>query len=145
MTKIRTFTHPLIKTKKGEEQNGFLIPIYNCNDGIFKKWEEPQQVYITSVIPGKIKGPHLHFIRRGFFTCIKGNIKIILKIEEKYQEFFSGEDYNFLSVEVPTGIPAALQCIGQEEALVLNMPYPAWTPDMNDEYTEDFEDYFSAQ
>lgn len=121
--------------------NGFLVPIYNLKEGFFKKDEEPQQVYLTSVLPNIIKGPHLHFIRRGFFTCIKGNVRVVLKIEGEYKEFYSGQDYEYRSIEIPTGIPAAIQCLGTDEALILNMPFPAWTPDMKDEYSADFDDF----
>jgi len=139
---IRTQTHKKFETKgEGGELNGFLVPIYNINEGFFIGGKEPQQVYMTSILPGTIKGPHLHFIRTGFFTCIKGNVRVVLKTGEGYQQFFSGEDHDYLSIEVPTGIPAAVQCIGNEEAFLLNMPNPAWTPDMNDEHSADFSDF----
>ena len=88
-----------------------------------------------------MKGPHLHFIRTGFFTCIKGNVRIVLKVGNEYKTFFSGEDHSYLSIEVPTGVPAAIQCLGNEEAYMLNMPNPAWTPEMNDEHHADFSDF----
>jgi dTDP-4-dehydrorhamnose 3,5-epimerase len=140
--KIRILKHDKFITRddKGEE-NGFLIPIVNIHDGFFGEGKFPNQVYLTTVKPGKIKGPHLHFIRTGFFTCIKGNVKIVLKIDGEYEEFYSGDSYNYLSVEIPTGVPAAIQCLGDEEAFILNMPSPAWTKDMNDEHTADFSDY----
>lgn len=31
--------------------------------------------------------------------------------------------------------------LGDEDAFVLNMPNPAWTPTMNDEHTADFSSY----
>ena len=123
------------------ETNGFLVPIYNIHDGFFAEGREPQQVYMTTILPGTIKGPHLHFIRTGFFTCITGNVRVVLKTEDGYRVFFSGEDHDYLSIEVPTGTPAAVQALGDEEAYLLNMPNPAWTPDMNDEHTADFSDF----
>jgi dTDP-4-dehydrorhamnose 3,5-epimerase len=136
---IRTQTHKKFETKgEAGDVNGFLVPIYNIHDGFFATGREPQQVYMTTILPGSVKGPHLHFIRTGFFTCIKGNVRVVLKTDEGYQQFFSGEDHNYLSIEVPTGVPAAVQCIGEAEAYLLNMPNPAWTPDMNDEHTADF-------
>jgi len=139
---IRTQSHKKFETKGDDEKaNGFLIPIYNVHDGFFTEGKEPQQVYMTTILPGTVKGPHLHFVRTGFFTCIKGNVRVVLKTDSGYQQFFSGEDHEFLSIEVPTGVPAAVQCIGDEEAYLLNMPNPAWTPDMNDEHTADFGDF----
>jgi hypothetical protein len=128
------------KDKAGNE-NGYLIPIYNIHEDFFEKGKEPEQVYLTVITPNCIKGPHLHYIRTGCFTCIKGNARFILKTDNGYNEIYSGENFDYKSVIVPTGIPAALQNIGKEDALVLNMPSPAWTPEMNDEYTADFSDF----
>ena len=70
---IRTLPHKKFTTKDEHgEVNGFLVPIYNIHDGFFAEGKEPQQVYMTTILPGTVKGPHLHFIRTGFFTCIKG-------------------------------------------------------------------------
>ncbi len=96
---------------------------------------------MTVVAPHGAKGPHLHFIRTGCFTCIKGNVRIVVKTDGRYQEYYSGEAYDYLSVEIPTGTPALVQNLGDDEAFVLNMPSPAWTPTMNDEHTADFSDY----
>lgn len=140
----------MLKTRKNSkyqtkgydgEANGYLVPIYNINDNFFPAGEEPKQVYMTVISPGKFKGPHLHYVRTGCFTCIKGNARFILKTDNGYEIIFSGEDYDYTSVIVPTGVPAALQNIGSEDALILNMPQPAWTPEMNDEYTADFSDF----
>lgn len=139
---IRTIPHKKFVTKNEDgKANGFLVPLYNIHDGFFAEGKNPQQVYLTTVVPGKVKGPHLHFIRTGCFTCIKGNVRVILKLGEEYKIFFSGEDHDYLSIEIPTGVPAALQCLGDEEAYILNMPNPAWTPEMNDEHTADFSDF----
>ena len=142
---IRTQKHPRIVTKhKDGAANGYLIPLYNIHDGFFAPGAEPKQVYLTVVNTGEKKGPHLHFIRTGFFTCIKGDVKIVLKTPEGYKEFFSGENHEFLSVEVPVGTPALMINTGKTEAFVLNMPNPAWTPGMNDEHDADFSDYAAA-
>ena len=42
---------------------------------------------------------------------------------------------------MPTGIAAALQNLGSDDAYILNMPNPAWTPDMNDEHHTTFDDF----
>ena len=140
---IRTQPHKKIITKdKHGHANGFLVPIYNITENFFAPGREPQQVYLTIVAPGAVKGPHLHFIRTGFFTCMKGQVRFVLKLADgTYQSFKSGDGHDFLSVEVPTGVPAAIQNIGTEDAYILNMPNPAWTPDMKDEHTADFSDY----
>ena len=124
-----------------KKENGFVIPIYNVNDSFCEKDKQPQQTYLTVVRPGEIKGPHLHFIRTGYFTCIKGNVRIVVKVKGNYETYYSGEDYNYSSIIIPTGIPAAIQNTGKEDAFLLNMPSPAWTPEMNDEHSADFSDF----
>ena len=138
----RTQTHQKYTTRNQKgESTGYLVPIFNVHDGFFDLGSEPKQVYLTVVAPRCIKGPHLHYLRTGFFTCIKGNVRIVLKLDNAYCEYFSGEDHQYLSIEVPVGVPAVIQNICDDEAFVLNMPNPAWTPDMNDEHSADFSDF----
>lgn len=120
---------------------GSLIPIYNVNDNFCDVNKQPQQAYITIVSPGRIKGPHLHYLRTGFFTCVKGNARFIVKTANEYQQVLSGEKHGYRSVIIPAGVPAAIQNIGDDEAYILNLPSPAWTPDQNDEHTADFSDF----
>ncbi|CAG1004304.1 dTDP-4-dehydrorhamnose 3,5-epimerase [Anaerolineae bacterium] len=139
---IRTQPHPQITTRDDQGQaNGLLVPIYNVHDNFFAIGREPQQVYLTTVLPRSSKGPHLHHIRTSFFTCIKGNVRIVVKIDNEYREYYSGEAHQYCSIEIPTGVAALIQNLSDEEAFVLNMPCPAWTPAMQDEHTADFSDY----
>ena len=139
---IQIKSNPRFETKDAQGvANGFLVPIYNIHDHFHAPGQEPQQVYLTVIAKGKIKGPHLHFIRTGCFTCIKGNARFVLKTATGYEVVYSGEDHAFKSVIVPTGVPAAMQNVGDEDAYVLNMPSPAWTPEMNDEHSAEFNDF----
>jgi dTDP-4-dehydrorhamnose 3,5-epimerase-like enzyme len=140
--KIQIKTNKRHETKDSLGQsNGFLIPIYNVHESFHAPSKEPQQVYLTVIARGRIKGPHLHFIRTGCFTCIKGNARFVLKTAEGYEVVYSGEAHEYKSVIVPTGTPAALQNIDDQDAYIINMPTPAWTPDMNDEHAADFSDF----
>jgi hypothetical protein len=42
-----------------------------------------------------------------------------------YEEYVTGKDYELSTIQVPAGVPAALQNIGDQEAYMLNMPSPA--------------------
>jgi hypothetical protein len=140
--KIKSKINKKYETRNNDNSsNGFLVPIYNVHENFYAKDNPPQQVYLTVISSNQIKGPHLHFIRTGCFTCIKGNCRFILKTEDGYKTFMSGEDNNYLTVMVPKGVPAALQNLSDSDAYVLNMPFPAWTPTMNDEHTADFSDF----
>ena len=99
--KIKTKKNNKYETKSSDnKKNGYLIPIYNKKENFFSENGDPQQVYLTVVKTNCIKGPHLHKVRKGFFTCIRGNIRIILKVNNKFIQYYSGEDYEYLSVEI---------------------------------------------
>lgn len=139
---VRTKDNPKFITKDRQgNPNGFLVPIYNIHEGFLEPGREPQQVYLTVISANQIKGPHLHLIRVGCFTCIKGNARFVLKTAAGYEVVYSGEAHGYRTVIVPAGVPAALQNLGDEDAFVLNMPAPAWTPAMNDEHGADFSDF----
>lgn len=134
--------HPKIVTRNSNKQpNGWLVPIFNVHDNIIAPELYPQQVYLTVVATGEIKGPHLHLKRWGLFTCIRGNARIVVRTETGYEEYLTGEDYEFATVQVPAGLPSALQNIGPIEAFVLNMPAPAWHVDDQDDHPVSFDDY----
>jgi dTDP-4-dehydrorhamnose 3,5-epimerase len=142
MELIKTKSNPKIVTKTANgNENGFLIPIMNVHEKFVSPEQWPQQVYLTVANPKEIKGPHLHKKRWGLFTCIKGNIKIVIKINGEYIEKFSGENYQFATVQVPAGIPSALVNIGDSEAYILNMPSPSWHIDDQDDWDVEFLDY----
>ncbi len=142
MITLQTKTNNKFITKDSTgAPNGYLVPIYNIHEEFFPPGKEPQQVYLTVIAPRQIKGPHLHYIRTGCFTCIKGNARFVLKTENGFEVVHSGEAHEYRTVVVPTRIPAALQNLGDDDAYVLNMPTPAWTSTMNDEHTADFSDF----
>jgi len=141
-TPIRTATHPRIVTRDAKgTTNGFLVPVFNAHDEFVAPEQHPQQVYLTVVAPGTVKGPHLHMKRWGLFTCIRGNVKIVARSHTGYEEFLTGEDHDFCTIQVPAGVPAALQNIGLVDAYLLNMPSPAWHVDDQDEHPVTFDGY----
>lgn len=140
--KLREQTHQKITTRGADgTPNGYLVPIYSVTEHFFAPGREPQQVYLTALAPAALKGPHLHHVRTGFFTCIKGDVRVVVRIHGEYQQYYSGENHQYRSLEIPTDVPAVIQNVGEGEALVLNMPNPAWTPEMHDEHSADFSDF----
>ena len=59
--------------------NGTLTVIFRDYDKIIEN--EPKMVYVSSVNPGEIKGPHLHTKRNSYFVCIHGKVVLLLKIK----------------------------------------------------------------
>ena len=63
---------------------------------IWRDWDEiinqPQMIYLNSVNPGEIKGPHLHTKRDSFMTCIQGKVVFIVKdLDGLYHEIICDE------------------------------------------------------
>lgn len=113
------------------QPNGYLVPIWNALE---QPDQRPDQVYLTAVAPGAQKGPHLHKIRCGRFICIKGDVRIVTRTPDgAYQTSFSGESYHFRKIHVAPGVAACIYNDSDAEALVLNMPTPAWSSECPDE------------
>jgi dTDP-4-dehydrorhamnose 3,5-epimerase len=141
-SRIRTKSNPKISTKNSRGiENGFLVPIINIHDRFLETEQWPKQVYLTVASPGEVKGPHLHKKRWGLFTCLKGNIKIVVRVDGKYVEYFSGENYEFATIQIPPHFPAALVNMWNKDAYVLNMPSPSWSAEDPDEWSVEFVGY----
>ena len=119
--------------------NGFMIPVW-------RDWDEfvtirPNMVYLTTVNPGEIKGPHLHIIRHSYFVCIKGKVVFVIKEDNgEYKEIESSED-NPVLIEIPKNRSSAHICIGDEPSMILALVSPSWKPDNRDEHNITYDDY----
>lgn len=139
---IRRKPNPrIVTTDRDRRPNGFLVPIYNVHDGFVSREQQPQQAYLTVVAPRSTKGPHLHMRRWGLFTCVSGNVRIVVREEERYEHYYSGELYDYQTIQVPAGLPAALVNDWDEPAFVLNLPSPAWQQDDQDDHPVKFDEH----
>ncbi len=57
--------------------NGDLTVIWRDWDKIIKN--HPKMVYVNSINPGEVKGPHLHKNRTSYFYCIHGNVVFVIQ------------------------------------------------------------------
>ena len=121
-----------IPTKGPDGQpNGWLLPLWNVNDAPELR---PEQVYVTAVAPHSQKGPHCHRVRRGLFVCIKGDVRIVLRANGAYKTHQLGERFGYGLLCVSPGVPACIYNDGDTEALVINLPAPAWSAEQPDEW-----------
>ncbi len=73
-------------------------------------------------------------VRRGLFVCLKGTVRIVKRdLHGFYSRIIGGEEIYGLVIVAP-GTPCAIYNYGDEEALVLNMPSPAWSKEEPDEW-----------
>ncbi len=85
-------------------------------------------MYVTAAFPGAVKGWHYHKVQTDHFVCIHGTAKVVLydRREEsptqgEVNEFFVGER-NPCLIKIPPGVVHGFKGVGQETALIVNVP-----------------------
>lgn len=135
---IRLEKHPT-KDVKDQHVNGSLTVIWRDWDHILH--EEPKMVYISSVNPGEIKGPHLHTKRDSYFVCIQGKVVFIAKdLKGNYHEIESSEEEPVL-VQIPKNLPSAHINLSDKASSILALASIAWRPNDNEMVNVSFDDY----
>jgi dTDP-4-dehydrorhamnose 3,5-epimerase len=135
---IKLETH-LTKNIHDAHVNGSLTVIWRDWDNIID--DIPQMIYVTSVEPGEIKGPHLHLRRNSYFTCIRGKVVFIAKDKSgNYIEIESSENDPVL-IQIPKNFPSAHINISDQKSTVLTIANLAWKPDDNEMENVTFDDY----
>ncbi|MAS51361.1 MAG: hypothetical protein CL712_05590 [Chloroflexi bacterium] len=119
--------------------NGSLTVIWRDWDKILEV--EPKMVYVSSVNPGEIKGPHLHTKRDSYFVCIRGKVIFVAKDEKgNYLEIESSEKKPVL-IQVPKNFISAHINPTNEVSTILTLANPAWTPNEDEMKNVTFDDY----
>src|SRR5438445_8053777 len=119
--------------------NGSLTVVWRDWDNILSF--SPKMVYVTSVNPGEIKGPHLHTKRDSYFVCIRGKVGFIAKdLQGKYHEIESSEDDPVL-VQIPKNHPSAHINLSNQVSSVLALASIAWKQNYNEMINVSFDDY----
>jgi len=118
--------------------NGELTVIWRNWDEIIKN---PEMIYLNSVNPGEIKGPHMHKNRTSYFFCIHGEMIIVVQDKNgKYHEIQTNSNEPKL-VCVSNGIAAAIMNPSKNISKILVMADIAWRPNDNEMINVKFEDY----
>lgn len=119
--------------------NGMLTVIWRDWDNELEV--KPEMVYVSSVNPGEIKGPHLHTKRDSYFVCIRGKVVFIAKdLKGNYHEIESSED-NPVLVQIPKNHPSAHINITNQLSTILALANPAWKPNDDEMKNITFDDY----
>jgi len=138
---VKTFrleVHPTLDIKDSHT-NGSLTVVWRDWDNLIQN--HPKMVYVSSINPDEIKGPHLHTKRNSYFVCIHGKVIFIVKTNDgKYMEIESSAD-NPVLVYVPKNLPSAHLNISNTISRVLTLADVAWQPNDNEMKNLTFEDY----
>ena len=129
------------------DERGRLMEILRCDDDVFEKFG---QVYMTSAYPGVVKGWHYHRLQTDHFAVVKGMIKLVLwdgrdpalgygyegdpsPTANMVNEFFMGM-HNPVLVKIPRMVMHGMKAVGEEEAIVINVPTMPYRHGDPDEY-----------
>lgn len=113
---------------------------------IWRDWDDkfnivPKMIYVTSVNPGEIKGPHLHTKRDSYFVCIRGKVLFVIRdLDGQYHEIESSED-NPVMIHVPKDYPSAHINLSNDVSTVLTIANLAWKPNDQEMKNVFFENY----
>jgi len=130
--------HPT-KDIHDDHRNGNLTVIWRDWDEIIKN--HPKMIYVTSVNPGEIKGPHLHRKRTSHFVCVKGKVVFVIqKNDRSYVEIESSEEKPVL-VHIAKNIASAHINLSNNTSIVLTLADIAWRPNDNEMKNISFDDY----
>lgn len=108
------------------QENGWLMEIASSRDG-WSKFLDHAQVYLTTVLPGKKKGWHVHHKKENQLTCIRGKVILGVKQGEKIEEIAMDAGQP-TTVRVPRDIPICFYNPGDEPAYILNLCSPPYDP-----------------
>jgi len=122
------------------DERGRLMEILRVDDEIFQKFG---MVYMTTGYPGVVKAWHYHKLQDDHFAVVKGMMKIVLYDDRdgsttrgEINEFFLGV-HNPIMVKIPKGVHHGFKAIGNEEAIVINIPTEPYNRESPDEFRLD--------
>ena len=119
--------------------NGELTIVWRDWDNIITN--HPKMIYVNSINPGEIKGPHIHKNRTTSFFCMDGSIVLIIQDDgKKFHEMKMNSEKPVL-ITVPNGIAAAIVNPTSKIARVLVLADIAWRPNDNEMKDVLFDDY----
>jgi dTDP-4-dehydrorhamnose 3,5-epimerase len=112
---------------------------------IWRDWDEmihnPEMVYINTVNPGEIKGPHIHKNRTSYFYCIDGKMVIIIQDKDgEYHEIETDSKESKL-ISVSNGVGAAIINPSKSISKILVLADIAWRPNENEMENISFKNY----
>jgi len=107
------------------DDRGRLMEILRCNDEIFKGFG---QIYVTVCNPGVVKGWHYHEHQDDSFIIMTGQLRVgLYDAREDSPTKGAAAEYMLTTedpyvLQIPRGVVHGFECIGDVEAMVLNVP-----------------------
>lgn len=127
------------KLKPIVDERGLLMEILRSDDSVFERFG---QCYVTVVHPRIVKGWHYHKKQSDHFCCLGGTAKVVLYDGRENSTTYREVNEFILSLETPllVKIPPyvfhGFTAVGEEEAMILNLPTELYSYSEPDEYRE---------
>ena len=137
--KIIELENHITKDIHDGHQNGNLTVIWRDWDEILEN--PPKMIYLTSVHPGEIKGPHLHLKRTSYFMCVEGKVVVIIRNSDNSIHEIECSSEKPRLICVPNNIASAHINISDKISKVLVLADIAWKPNDNEMENTTFENY----
>ena len=126
------------KDVRNSHINGDLTVIWRDWDKIINN---PEMVYVNTINPNEIKGPHIHKNRTSYFFCLHGRVILVIQENnEKYTEIEINSDSPKL-VEISNGVAAAIVNQSNDISKVLVLADIAWKPNDGEMINTNFDNY----
>jgi len=119
--------------------NGSLTVVWRDYDNMIAN--HPKMIYVSSVEPSEIKGPHLHKKRNSYFICIHGKVTFIIKNSDGNYLEIESDSENPTIINVPENFASAHVNHTNEIARILVLADLAWRQDDNEMENVEFSDY----
>jgi len=124
------------------DERGYLMEMLRSD---WEEYEKFGQVYVTAAFPGVVKAWHYHELQTDHFVCVRGMAKVVLydrredsPTYRQVNEFFIGER-NPCLIKIPPLVVHGFKGIGQDVALIVNVPTELYNYEHPDEYRLPFD------
>lgn len=128
------------KLKIHLDDRGYLYEILRKDDNCFSEYG---QAYISAINPGVVKGFHRHFKQTDHVCCVQGQIKLVtIEVDSRDAAGAIIKEFHLSPLDpkliiIPPEVFHGWMCIGNEQALVLNISSVPFDPDNPDEQRVD--------
>jgi len=127
------------KLKLLADDRGFLMEILRSDESMFDRFG---QCYVTQVMPRIVKGWHYHKKQSDHFCCLKGTAKVVLYDGREHSKTYREVNEFILSLEspmvvkIPPYVYHGFTAVGDEPAMILNLPTELYHYQEPDEFRE---------
>ncbi len=126
------------KSTKDSHINGELTVIWRDWDKIIKN---PKMIYVNTVNPGEMKGPHLHTKRTSYFYCLEGKMTLIIRDKDDTYHEIETNHLESKLICVSNGIGAAIINPSSNPTKILVLADIAWKPNDDEMKNLTFDNY----